>query len=219
MTTNMTEQHIIEYYQNNKHTFSDEFRLRIHRALSWLDKAESTEDEDIRFITLWIAFNAIYAREFLHNSSSERSEFRRFIQSIDRMDKGSRVYELVWNTYSGSIRLLLDNQYVFQPFWDAHNGQISQQAWQSDFERAKKKIGRALADKDTDTILAGIFDRLYTLRNQMVHGGATHGSQVNREQVKDGNAILSSLLPLMLEIMMTHHDQWDWGKPFYPVMD
>lgn len=31
--------------------------LRVHRALSWLNRAEQSEDADGRFIFLWIAFN------------------------------------------------------------------------------------------------------------------------------------------------------------------
>ncbi len=34
--------------------------LRIHRALSWLDCAEQKDDDDSKFIFLWIAFNAAY---------------------------------------------------------------------------------------------------------------------------------------------------------------
>ena len=37
--------------------------LRIHRALSWLNRAEQAEDVDGRFIFLWIAFNAAYASQ------------------------------------------------------------------------------------------------------------------------------------------------------------
>ena len=37
--------------------------LRVHRALSWLDRAEQSDDDDARFIFLWIAFNAAYANE------------------------------------------------------------------------------------------------------------------------------------------------------------
>ena len=32
--------------------------LRVHRALSWLQRAEMAEDEDGQFIFLWIACNA-----------------------------------------------------------------------------------------------------------------------------------------------------------------
>jgi len=39
--------------------------LRVHRALSWLDRSEQcTDDYDGKFIFLWIAFNAAYANEF-----------------------------------------------------------------------------------------------------------------------------------------------------------
>lgn len=223
MIPNMTNKacaNIATHYQSQKSEFSDPFRLRVHRSLSWLTKAASVDDDDIRFITLWIAFNAAYAREVtLFASSSERSEFRRFLQLICRLDTEQQIYTLLWETYSGSIRVLLDNKYTFQPFWDYHNGQISQQAWEEEFKRAKDKVHRALSDKDTDRVLAVVFNRLYTLRNQIMHGGATHNSQVNRAQIKDGGAILSSLLPLILEIMMAHHSKMDWGKPFYPVLD
>ncbi len=40
--------------------------LRVHRALSWLKRAEMAAqegDSDGRFIFLWIAFNAAYATE------------------------------------------------------------------------------------------------------------------------------------------------------------
>ena len=38
------------------------FTLRMHRALSWLQRAEAAgEDDDVAFVCLWIAFNAAYA--------------------------------------------------------------------------------------------------------------------------------------------------------------
>ena len=38
--------------------------LRVHRALSWLQKSELCDDDDSKFIFLWIAFNSAYAQEF-----------------------------------------------------------------------------------------------------------------------------------------------------------
>lgn len=38
--------------------------LRVHRALSWMDRAErETEDHDAQFLFYWIAFNAEYAED------------------------------------------------------------------------------------------------------------------------------------------------------------
>lgn len=75
--------------------------------------------------------------------------------------------------------------------------------------RARRTKGRF----DTDGI---VFDRLYVLRNQLIHGGATWNSQINRAQVADGIAILGTLVPLVLAIMMEHPQ--DYGDVLYPVV-
>lgn len=66
-------------------------------------------------------------------------------------------------------------------------------------------------------MLYEIFIRLYTLRKQLMHGGATWNSSVNRAQVRDGRALLARMLPVLLDVMMQHPQQFH-GKPFYPVM-
>ena len=55
------------------------------------------------------------------------------------------------------------------------------------------------------------------LRNQLVHGGATWNSAVNRDQVRDGAAILGFLVPVFVDVMMDNPHE-DWGRPFYPVV-
>ena len=77
---------------------------------------------------------------------------------------------------------------------------------------------RLWAAQDTATVLFVLFDRLYTLRNQMVHGGATYNSSANREQLKDACKILGSILPVMLSIIQKNADK-DWGKPFLSVCE
>lgn len=148
---------------------------------------------------------------------SDRTAFRQFLHTVCRLDKEQRIYRLVWETFSGSIRLLLENRYVFQPFWNFHNGKISESVWEEDFARAKQKAKTALANKDTNGVLLIVFDRLYTLRNQILHGGATYNSSANRKQLRDGCAILQQCVPLILAVMLDNPDE-DWGKPFYPYV-
>ena len=62
-----------------------------------------------------------------------------------------------------------------------------------------------------------MFVRLYTLRNQLTHGGATWNSSVNRAQVRDGRALLARVLPAMLGVMMNCPARFE-GQPFYPVV-
>ncbi len=200
------------------------FTLRVHRSLSWLGRAEElAADDDLAFVCLWIAFNATYAQDDGQGmgTTSEQQRFRQFINTLCRLDADKSLSALLWREFSGSVRLLLDNQYVFQPYWDALNnapaGAEVPDYWREDFEDARQRVHRALANQDTERVLYEVFLRLYTLRNQLVHGGATWNSSVNRAQVRDGRALLARLLPAMLEIMMTHPRQFE-GKPFYPVV-
>ena len=211
-------QTLIEFNKENRQYFNDHFSLRSHRALSWLKKAEMAEDLDTKFIALWIAFNAAYAREIENVNTFDKAIFNEFIMRICSLDKEQEIYNLVWQKFSQSIRILLDNPYVYQPFWDYQNDKISAEKYQDLKAFEKDRCLGALEDGKTAVILEIMFNRLYTLRNQILHGGATFNSSVNREQLKDGCNILSLLIPAMLDIMMHNHGELDWGKPFYPVV-
>lgn len=201
------------------------FTLRMHRALSWLQRAEATgDDDDMAFVCLWIAFNAAYAQDLgagAASSTSERQAFRNFMGDLCALDKDKALSTLVWQVFPGPIRVLLDNQYVFQPFWDALNNPRADGStpahWRESFDDARQRVHRALANQDTERVLYEVFVRLYTLRNQLMHGGATWNSSVNRAQVRDGRALLARVLPVMLGVMMEHPARFE-GKPFYPVV-
>ena len=90
--------------------------------------------------------------------------------------------------------------------------------WEEWFRASERRFRRALEERDTVRVLRLVFDRLYVLRNQIVHGGATWNSQVNRDQVRDGAAILAFLMPVFVDVMMDNPHE-DWGRPFYPVVE
>ena len=98
------------------------------------------------------------------------------------------------------------------------NGLITETEWLESFERNKQKALNALSQKDTPEILVAVFNHLYTLRNQIIHGGATFNSTVNRSQLKDACTILFTIIPEMLLVMLNHPNDKTWGKPFYPVV-
>ena len=193
--------------------------LRVHRALSWLNRAEQCEDQDGRFIFHWIAFNAAYANEILVGERlNEQEIFGQFLQKLVDLDKNELLYGLIWAEFSSSVRVLLANRYVFQPFWDYQNDKISEQEWLDRFENANAAAGRALANQRTRDVLAVVLSRMYTLRNQLLHGGATWDSSVNREQLRDCSAFLGKLVPTIIQLMMDNPDTL-WGDACYPVVD
>lgn len=201
--------------------FPETMGLRVHRAISWIGRAESCgKDDDARFIFLWIAFNAAYAdeREFQSISPGERAAFADYFGRLVARDNDRRIYKALWQRFSGPVRMLMDNRYVFNPFWQYHNGMAGFEDWEDRFRASSRSFARAFEAGDSVRVLSYVFDRLYVLRNQLVHGGSTWNSGINRAQVRDGAAILAFLMPVFVDLMMDN-PQEDWGRPFYPVVE
>ena len=206
-----------EKSRNFDDSVSENDRIRIHRAISWLKCAEEQKDNpDLRFISLWIAFNSCYADNELNDYSlTERQQFNDFISKLVAHDHEELIFELLWHKFTGPIRLLIDNKYAFKPFWDAErNDEID---WQRKFEQSKIDSRNYLANQQVAKLLGVVLDRLYTVRNQLLHGGATYKSKVNRSQVKDAGQILEFLIPIIIDIMIKNIDD-DWGEINYPVI-
>jgi hypothetical protein len=120
---NITHQSLKTRQRQERDTYPINLGLRVHRALSWLDRAEKAEgDQDAQFIFLWIAFNAACANEIDdHHRLTEQETFRNFIGRLCDLDSSNKLSNPVWTEFTSSIRVLLANKFVFQPFWDFHN--------------------------------------------------------------------------------------------------
>ena len=219
----MDHAHLKARQRAERHSHHPNLALRVHRALSWLHRAEQlarNDDVDGQFIFLWIAFNAAYATDIDERyRESEQTTFRVFLEKLLELDgSAKRLEALVWNEFTGSIRVLLDNPYVFQDFWDFHNGSLTEEEWKRRFTSVKKAAQFAVLNRDTVTVLSIVLSRIYTLRNQLVHGGATWNSSVNRDQLRDCTSLMGKLVPLVIEIMLDHPEAL-WGDAVYPVVE
>ena len=216
---NLDYSQLKDLHRAKRENYTDEFSIRIHRSLSWVFRAEKhDEDLDASFIFYWIAFNATYTGSHSSNNIySERHIYKDFFEKILKYDQKEYVYNAIWNEFSGSIRNLLNNQYIFSSFWNFENGHEGFDDWEEKFVQSKSMVLKALEHKNTQLILEILFDRLYTLRNQLIHGGATWNGKVNRSQVTDGQSIISFLIPNFLEIMMNNQNE-NWGKLNFPVI-
>ena len=127
--------------------FPETMGLRVHRSISWIGRAEDATDDDGRFIFLWIGFNAAYAdEEEFHNAApGERAAFASYFRKVVALDPGQRVYDAIWNNFSGPIRVLLHNRYVFNPFWQHHNGIGGYEDWEERFTCLGASIRASLA--------------------------------------------------------------------------
>jgi len=222
-----THAELFARYEPEKALYGPALGLRVHRALSWLRRAEMEADAagspgegdpDAQFIFLWIAFNAAYATDIAEDYfASEQETFRSFLDKLLTLDRDRRLPDLVWRQFTGPIRELLKNKYVFRDFWLSNKGTLAPDAWQPRFEAANRNARDALAANDTLKLLGIVLSRIYTLRNQLVHGGSTWHSSVNREQVRDCARFMAALVPVIIEIMMDN-PQTLWGDAVYPVV-
>jgi len=223
--TNIPSDHSFQSLKHKQRSLRADFRtnmgLRVHRAISWIRRAEQAEgDPDAVFVFYWIAFNSAYADEerLARSGGGERAHYCEFFERLIALDAEQRIYQVIWARFHGPIRRLLENRYVFSPFWSHLNGVPGYEDWERRFVSSARVFARAIDERDTAKVLSLVFDRLYLLRNQMLHGGTTWNSSTNRDQVESGAAILAALVPVFVDLMLDFPNE-DWGKPFYPVVD
>lgn len=192
--------------------------LRLHRAISWLKAAEQ-QTEDLRFITLWISFNACYAVDGLHEladeRASEKSNIRDFLKKLESKDEEQWIGKFLWER-SNEIRILLSNKFIFQSYWNFVRGLESE--YEKAFQTALGKANTYLMEGRVSDLLFEVLTRLYVLRNQLIHGGATFQGKINRRQVNEGVRMLDKLVPLIIELMI-QNKQEDWGKASFPPVE
>lgn len=190
--------------------------IRIHRAISWIKSAEKQEGNlDIKFLSLWIAFNACYAVDINgFNSKPEKAKLRDFTSSLVQFDR-VRLYNLFWEKYSGPVRVLIENKFVFEKFWEYNRGEAED--YLPSFNKSIATALNCLSKENIEGLLEIVLERLYTLRNSIVHGGSTFNSKLNRNQLKDACNIMQLLVPIIIDIMLENNEH-DWGEIAYPVV-
>ena len=206
-----------QLYRKLKSTeLSENLSIRLHRAISWLKSAEKQEDNlDLKFISLWVSFNACYAVDINGlNSKPEKAKLREFTSSLVQFDQ-NRLYNLFWEKFSGPVKVLIENKFVFEKFWEYTRGESDD--YQIAFNKSIAQATNCLSKQNIEGLLEVVLERLYTLRNQLIHGGATYNSKLNRAQLRDACNIMQLLVPIIIDIMLENGEH-DWGEIAYPVV-
>ena len=201
-------------------------KIRMQRAWSWHARSKEVQFDDEKFIFLWIAFNSAYGTEFPNRNadegSTERRRFTKFVEEIVKRDHKKAIEKYLWEEFSGPVRILLENEFVFCPFWDWVQGRQEGKDWESKLNKKNQRVYKALGNNDVSGVLEEVLSRLYVLRNQIFHGGKTFDKSLGQEQVRDGSRIMEALVPLILQIMQDDIDDEKsgsdrvWGKLNYP---
>ena len=210
---------------------------RIRRAESWHERSLRAEADDDRFIFLWIAFNAVYGRDMngldndgvipggTRSRARERKRIREFLGAVLERDRRNKIRIILQEKLDDRVRALLGNPFVFSAFWRwirDDKGDSKGVGWITEFEEKNAKAWRAWDRGDVHGFLTEVLERLYTMRNQVFHGGTTYRGGKGREQVRDGAEIMAALVRTTLNIMKAdikkHPDSEAWKGVAYPTV-
>ena len=193
------------------------------------------ECADDQLIFCWIAFNSLYAGYAATDArpgpaaldfASERRQWSAFLEQVAQGVRARRFAE-AFDALRAPVTALVNNPYVLHAFWrqmDHPHGRD----WQEEFERDRRAAGQFYARRmqrdarpprggrragrqESQTGQEGVvarcvFDRVYVLRNQIIHGAAGYGDGYNREQVRVSAALMLPLLCVLVQAIAEESD-------------
>lgn len=189
--------------------------IRIHRAFSWMRRAEQfpeEEDHDLILMAQWTALNALYGQwdEKRREPMPDRECWRAYFERILALDAHSIVSgSLIENR--NLVMSLLDDEYLSRYYWQDPTDRRANQA-----KKAKFDARTWYLEERWPLILDRLIERIYLMRCQLVHGAATFGSRLNRKSLKRCSMMMNHLLYTVLIVLIDFGPREDWGTMCFP---
>jgi len=188
------------------------YNIRVWRALSWLERAQGLDPADIegRFISAWIGFNALYGRlDPERHAYGDREAWSTYLANVRRIDVDGKVGALLRKRQLRARRLIED-KYLSARFWLMGN------AAKPEIRQELKNAIAWFQQENNLKVQHLLFDRLYVMRNQLLHGASTKGSKLNRRPLREAGDLLIELLAEFLSLMIARGSGEDWGELCFP---
>ena len=190
------------------------FAIRVWRGLSWLERAEQAAEVEDQFISLWIAFNALYGRQDEESRVwSEKKAWIELLGSVWRLDSEGLLRSHLRDRQVAVLGII-GNKYLSREFWDTPERDGHDKRLHEEVCSLLPRFG----EKNLFPILATLFDRLYIMRVQLFHGASTKGSSLNRRTLRQCTLVLAEIMPTLLGIMIENGIGVDWGGICFPPM-
>lgn len=189
--------------------------IRIHRACSWLQRAENNSDDlDGTLISQWIAFNALYGQwdSAKRQTLPDRESWRGFLDRILKLDSSQQLVSVL-QEHKPLVMSLLEDRYLSNYFWREPSRRRA-----GPDKGIAYRAGAWYIEGRWTMILDEVLDRVYLVRCQLVHGAATDGGRLNRTALKRCSMMLGRLLPAVVTVIADHGADEDWGELCYPPL-
>lgn len=193
--------------------------IRLHRAFSWMERAERVLDDgdaDVALLCRWIAFNALYGRWDRERREPEpdRVSFQRFYGRLVRIDRSDHLGTMLTRERELALSVLED-EYLNRYFWSEPGSTSAVK--QS--RQLRQDAAGWFRQRNWSPVLDRLLDRIYLLRCQLAHGASTFGGKLNRGALQRCNRMLSHLLTAMALVVIDHGADEDWGLMCYPPVN
>lgn len=199
----------------------DAIRLRMHRAFSWMRKADGfavPEDADSRFLFSWFALNTMYAKwdSDLVNREPEWQTREGFLKRMLKNDQCGRIQDCILGNRKHCDRLLSE-EHLINSYWGNPTEDEARKA------RTKpRKVGKHYHDaEEVIKVVIPLFKCMTMLRSQLVHGMSTYGSSANRAVVEAGAEVVFTFTLTVLQVIVEDglwQDDESWMPVPYPPM-
>jgi len=203
-----------KYFDSNSQNMNYDFKLRLHRAISWGQASENENKLDEKLIKLWISFNALYGAGF-----TDFQDIKSFLESVIEVDKENTIKNILLNK-TNMIKNFYSIPELYYVYWKNENGNRLERENKANVlvERNKAKYLEFIkTGQDTNEILFSLFDLIYLLRNQIFHGSASYNSIDNQSTKENCVEILELFIPVIIEIMINNPDN-NWHEVKYKLI-
>lgn len=190
--------------------------IRFHRACSWMQRVQDLPEDalDEQLVLRWVAFNALYGQwdADRREPQSDKLTMDRFSSDILKLDADGVIATVLQEQHT-QVMAIFEDEFVNAWFWEdprvrakpARKARFDARTWYV------QRQWRMIQDR--------LLERIYFVRCQLVHGGATYASKLNRGSVKRCAALLDVLLRAWLLVWLDHGALVDWGLLCYPPQD
>lgn len=179
----------------------EENRIRIHRAFTWLEHADSCGDADLdgRFLAQWSGLAALFSRWDAAKGHPVAA----------RAALGLFVKQLAANDHDGLLAQVLekDRALVTGMFTDRYLRR---------FFPEEVPVGGLYERRRWDKVLALLLERAALVHAQLAQGGATYASRENRTVLKRASMALDRVSLAAIQVVINHGYADDWGELCWP---
>ena len=206
---------------SNNDSTNESVQRRIERMENWIMHANLSDNNHNRFLFYWIAYEAAYKEDQSEKIYEYEHELRcRFHKRIIECKYASKKLQEALRTVKREATKLLKLRQASRYFWYKEEGWESSQVWEKKFGQKFANdchnLGKAAHDgRELVPVLNALFENLYIVRHQIVHGGSSGKDSRGLNQVIWGSKILESVVPRFYTCIEENKSR-DWGKPPFP---